>query len=80
MRCIEDGDSSAMANISTTMPYWPLVQKAECANHACKCYCSHLEALAKDHPEFHGKGGLTKRIIQHFTVGTSVAIGMHSKT
>ena len=80
MRLIGDGDSSVMANISTTVPYGPFVQKIECANHACKCYRSRLEALAKDHPEFRGKGGLTKRVIQRLTVGARVAIRMHNKT
>ena len=69
-----------MANISTTVPYGQFVQKVECANHACKSYRSRLEALAKDHPEFCGRGGLTKRIVQRLTVGARVAIRMHSKT
>ena len=56
MHLIGDGDSSVMANISTTVPYGPFVQKVECANHTCKSYRSHLEALAKDHPEFCGRG------------------------
>ena len=47
---------------------------------ACKCYRSRLESLAKDHPEFRGKGGLTKRAIQRLTVGARIAIRMHSKT
>ena len=57
MRLIGDGDSSVMANISTTVPYEPFVQKVKCANHTCKSNHSQLEALAKDHPDFHGKGG-----------------------
>lgn len=46
MHVIEDGDSSVMATIHT---YDMFVEKLECANHACKCYQNHLEALAKNH-------------------------------
>ena len=56
------------------------VQKIECANHACKAYRSRLEELAKDHPQFRGKGGLTKKAIQRLTVGARIAIRTHSKT
>ena len=80
MRLIGDGDSSVMATITTTVPYGPFVRKIECANHACKAYRSRLEKLAKDHPEFRGKGGLTKRVIQRLTIGARIAIRMHSQT
>ena len=59
MRVIGDGDSSVMANIRQSVPYGMYVEKLECANHACKCYRNRLEELAKAHPEFCGKGGLT---------------------
>ena len=58
MRVIGDGDSSVMATIIQSVPYGLFVENVECANHACKRYCSPLEVLAKDHPEFRGKGGL----------------------
>ena len=80
MRVTADGDSSVMCTIIQSVPYGPFIQKVECANHACKCYRSRLEALAHDHPEFRGKGGLTKRIIQRLAVGARIAIRMHSKT
>ena len=62
------------------MLYGILVKKIECANHACKAYRSRLEALAKDNPEYRGKGGLTKKVIQRLTVGTIIAITKHSVT
>jgi hypothetical protein len=80
MRLAGDGDSSVLYTIATTVPYGPHVKKIECANHACKGYRSRLEKLAKDHPEFRGKGGLTKRVIQRLTVGARFAIRTHSKT
>ena len=80
LRLIGDGDSSVLANITTSTPYGVYVQKLECANHACKGYRSRLEKLSKDHPEFQGRGGLTKRVIQRLAVGARVAIRKHSKT
>ena len=75
---IGDGDSSVSANITTSTSYGVYVQKLECANHACKGYCSRLKKLAKDHPGFHGQGGLTKLVIQRLTVGARIR--KHSKT
>jgi len=49
-----------MATIRQPMPYGIFVKKIECANHACKAYLSQLKALAKDNPQFCGKGVLTK--------------------
>ena len=80
MRVTADGDSSLMSTLIQSVPYGPFIQKVECANHACKCYRSRLEALAKDHSEFRGKGGLTKRAIQRLTIGARIAIRMHSST
>ena len=54
IRVIADGDSSVMCTIRQSVPYGMFVEKVECANHACKCYRSRLEQLAKDHPEYHG--------------------------
>ena len=79
MRVTADGDSSMMATLIQTVPYGPFVQKIECANHACKAYRSSLEKLAKDHPQFTGKGRLTKRVIQRLTIGARMAIRMHSR-
>ena len=43
-------------------------------------YRGRLETLTKDHAEFLGKGGLTKRAIQQLTIGARIAITNHSKT
>ena len=80
MSVIADGDSSVMATIWETVLYGILVKTIECANHACKAYRSRLEALAKDNPEYRGKGGLTKKVIQRLTVGARIAITKHSVT
>ena len=58
MRVTADGDSSLMLTLIQSVPYGPFIQKVEWSNHACKCYRCRLEALAKDHPEFRGKGGV----------------------
>ena len=79
MRIIGDGDSSAMANLQQCVTYGPFITKIECTNHACKCYRSRLETLVKDHPEFRGKGGLTKQAIQCLTVGARIAIKCTAK-
>ena len=63
MQVIGDRNSSVMAKIIQTVHYGLFVEKVECANHACKAYRSRLEELAKYHPEYHGKGGLTKQPI-----------------
>ena len=80
IRVIADGDSSMMCTIRQSVVYGIFVEKIECANHACKCYRSRLEQLAKDHPVYRGRGGLTKRAIQRITIGARLAIKMHSHT
>ena len=80
MSVIADGDSSAMVTIPQTMSYNILMNLIECANHACKAYRSRLEVLAEDNPEYCGKGGLTKKVLQRLTVGTRMAITKHSIT
>lgn len=80
IRVIADGDSSMMCTIRQSVAYGMFVEKVECANHACKCYRSRLEQLAKDHPEYRGRGGLTKRAMQRITIGARLAIKMHSQT
>ena len=79
LKMVADGDSSVMYSIREAVPYGIYVEKIECANHAVKCYRSRLEQLAKDHPEYRGRGGLTKRAIQRLTVGARIAIRLHSK-
>ena len=77
MHIIGDGDSSVMTTLQQSVVYGPLIQKIECANHACKGYRSRLEKLAADHPEFRGRRGLTKRAMQRLTVGA--CFRMHSE-
>ena len=78
MFVIGDGNSSVMATIRQSVFYGVYVNKIECANHACKAYRSRLEALAKDNPQFRGKGGLTKKAIQRLTIGARMVVKMHS--
>ena len=55
MRVTADGDSSVMSTLIQSVPYGSFMQKIECANHACKCYCCRLEAFAKDLLNFVGR-------------------------
>ena len=79
LKLVGDGDSSVLATIRQRVLYGSYVEKIECANHAVKCYRSRLEELAKENPQYRGKGGLTKRAMQRLTVGARIAIRMHSK-
>ena len=68
MQFIGDGDSSVYPTLLANVPDWGSdIRKIECANHACKCYQSSLEALAKDHAEYRGKGGLTQKMRKRLT-------------
>ena len=78
---IGDGDSSVYHAVVTNVPsYGRHVQKVECANHAVKCYRNRLEALCKEHPEYHGRHGLSEAKMKRITHGARCAIKMHSKT
>ena len=79
VKLIGDGDSSVMATVRQSVPYGSHVEKIECAKYAVKCYRSQLEQLAKDNPQYRGKGGLTKQAIHRLTVGARIAIRMASK-
>ena len=80
MRFIGDGDSSVYPTLLANVPDWGSdIRKIECANHACKCYRSSLEALAKDHAEYRGKGGLTQKMRKRLTSAARCAIRMRSK-
>ena len=74
LKMVGDGDSSVIPTIKQAVPYGAYIDKIECANHAVKNYRSRSEELAKDIPEYRGKGGLTKRAIQRSTVVAQVAI------
>jgi len=80
MRFIGDGDSSVYPTLLANVPDWGRdIKKIECANHACKCYRSSLETLAKDHAEYRGKGGLTQKMRKRLTSAARCAIRMRSK-
>jgi len=55
-------------------------ERVECANHAVKCNHGRLEQLAKDNSDFHGRGDLTKNVIQKITHGACCAIRKNSAT
>ena len=60
---IGDGDSSVYSTLIQNVPEWGRdIKKAECANHACKCYRGALEKLVQDNPSYKGSGGLTKKM------------------
>ena len=69
MSVIADGDSSMMATIWQAVSYGIFMNKIECANLVCKAYRSRHGTLAKDNPEYCGRGGLTKKAIQRLTAG-----------
>ena len=77
---IGDGDSSVYPSLLQSVPGWErAIKKMECANHACKCYCSSLEKLANEHPEYKGKGSLTLHMRKRLTSAAGCAIKMRSK-
>ena len=53
--------------------------KAECANHACKCYRSSLEKLAADNRSYKCKGGLTEKMRKRLTSAARCAVKMRSQ-
>ena len=77
---VGDGDSSVFYSVALNVTYGRRVKKVECANHAVKCYRSHLEALLKDNPQYQGRGGLTKVTVKRITAGARSAIRNHSQT
>jgi len=79
---IGDGDSSAYNSVVTgCLKYGKDVIKVECANHAIKCYCSRLEGLCNDKPQYRGHFGLTPCSCDKAAGSWSrCAIKMYSKT
>ena len=79
-RFIGDGDSSVYPTLLQEVPEWGrAITKMECANHACKCYRSSLEALVQNKPHYKGKGGLTLKMRKRLTSAARCAIKMRSK-
>ena len=65
---IGDGDSSIFyLCVLGYIPYYRLVQKVECSNHAIKCYCGALGKLAKGQCNFSERNGLTAGKIQNLS-------------
>ena len=61
LRIVGDGDSSVLKEIRTRVSYGHLMEKNECANHACKNLRSRLKKFLSENPHFKGKGRLTAR-------------------
>ena len=79
MTIIADGDSSVFARIKEEVPIWgQSVQKAECANHVCKCLRSNLEKLVDENPSYKGKGNLPKSTRIRIVSSVRCAIRMRS--
>ena len=50
---IGDSDSSVHPTLIQNVPVWGhAIQKLECANHMCKCYCGALEQLVKENSSY----------------------------
>ena len=80
MRFIGDGDSSVYSTLVQNVTSCGChIKKLECANHACKCYCSALEKLVQEKTLYKGRGGLTQRMRQRLTSAARCAIKMHIK-
>ena len=73
-KVVDDGDSSVLYTIHTTVPYGREVGKLECANHCVKCYRLHLEQLVKDFPDFKGRGNLSMSTIIKIAYGARCVI------
>ena len=48
--------------VTKVLPRGHAICKAECANHAIKCYRSALEKFAQENAHYRGKGQLTKNM------------------
>ena len=77
---VGDGDSSVYPTLLQSVPIWGhVIEKLECANHACKCYRGALEQLVHDNSSYKGSGGLTLKIRKKLVSGARCAIRMRSK-
>ena len=76
-----NGYSFVYHSVVTGVPsYGRKITKAECANHAVKCYRNRLEALCNDKPDYRGKHGLSQAMMKRITHGARCAVKMHSTT
>lgn len=62
------------------VPGWGrYIKKMECTNHACKCYCSSLEKLVQEKPQYKRNGGLPEKMRRLLTSAARCAIRMRSQ-
>ena len=80
LRIVGDGDSSVLKEIRTRVSYGHLVEKNECANHACKNLRSRLEKFLSENPQFKGKGRLTAKRVKYLVAIARKAIKYRSQT
>ena len=77
---IGDGDSSVLARLREDVKVWGRdIEKQECANHAVKCFRSSLEKLAKEKPQYKGRGKLTEQMRKRLASSMRCAIISRSK-
>ena len=80
IKFIGDGDSSVHAQLISGVKGWGYaIQKQECANHAVKCIRSSLEKLAKEKPQYKGRGKLTEQMRKRLASSVRCAIINRSK-
>ena len=76
---IGDGDSSVHSTLRENIKVWGhAITKLECANHAVKCFRSHLENLVKDKPQYKGRNKLTEAQRKRLASAVRCAIIMRS--
>jgi len=77
---IGDGDSSVLAHLREDVKVWGRdIEKQECANHAVKCFRTSLEKLAKEKPQYKGRGKLTEQMRKRLASSMRCAIINRSK-
>ena len=76
---IGDGDSSVRHALVSSIPWGFAIEKIECANHAVKCFRTHLETVVVDNPRYKGRGKLTEAMRKRLTKAARCAIAMRSK-
>jgi len=76
---IGDGDGSVRSSLVSNVPWGFAVEKVECANHSVKCFCSQLEGLVANNPNYKGRGKLIESMWKRLTRPARCAIVMRSK-
>lgn len=79
LELVGDGDSSVLPTLISQGPSWCRnIKKIECANHCCKCLRGNLEKLVDKHPEYKGRGKLTKNQRVRIVSSMRCSIMIHS--